>query len=74
MIWTILGAAASAAGIAGAFFAAFMWLFKLASKVAVLESQMETVKPVQIAKDIAWLKGAVAVIGKALHADLADEE
>jgi hypothetical protein len=65
---------ASAAAILGAVFAMFNWLFKMASDVAVLKAQMGEVQPVQIAKDIAWLKGAISAVAKVLHADLDEQD
>lgn len=70
----LLAIAASLAAIFGGVFAAFFWLFRLATKVAVLEQQMGEVQPVTIAKDIAWLKGAISAIARVIHADLSEQE
>jgi hypothetical protein len=70
----LLAGVASAAAILGAVFAMFNWLFKMASDVAVLKAQMGEVQPVQIAKDIAWLKGAISAVAKVLHADLDEQD
>ncbi len=69
---TLLAIAASLAAILGAAMAALLWLFRLATDVAVLKTQMGEVQPVSIAKDIAWLKGAISAIAKVVHADLSE--
>lgn len=69
----ILADFAALAAIAGAGFAAFMWLFKLATDVAVLKEQMKDVQPVKLGKDISWIKGALHALANVLRADLEDE-
>jgi hypothetical protein len=64
---------AGLSAIAGAAFAAFMWLFKMATDVAVLKTQMAEVQPVKLARDISWIKGALHSLANVLRADL-DEE
>lgn len=61
------------AAIGGSAFAAFMWLFKLATDVAVLKEQMKDVQPVKLAKDISWIKGALHALANVLRADLEEE-
>ncbi len=64
---------AGLAAIFGAAFAALMWLFQLATDVAVLKTQMKEVRPVELAKQISWIKGALSALARVLHADLEEQ-
>lgn len=64
---------AALAAIAGATFAALIWLFKMATDVAVLKTQMAEVQPVKLARDISWIKGALHSLANVLRADLAED-
>lgn len=70
----ILAIASALAAISGAAFAGFLWLFRLATDVAVLKQQMGEVQPVSMARDIAWIKGAISALAKVIHADLSEQE
>ena len=73
MIASVIAAIVGGFTILGFVLGFVLWLFRMATDVAVLKAQMGEVQPVQIAKDIAWIKGALNTLARVLHADL-DEE
>lgn len=74
MMSAIVGLLAAGFAIVGAVLGFVLWLFRLATDVAVLKAQMLEVQPITIAKDIAWIKGALATLARVLHAELDDGE
>lgn len=70
----IIAAIAAAAAIMGVVTGFVLWLFKLATDVAVLKSQMGQVEPIRIVSDIAWIKGALRTLATVLHAEIESDD